>query len=124
VVIATVQFDTVPRVPDDERVTIDSLGDPDDGITHVTIRFGYVETPDVPRALGLLTEEETEGRLDLDDATYFLSRIELRPDGEGHEMAEWRKRLFVATSHLTADAAEHFGLPGDRTVILGAHVSV
>ena len=124
VVIATVQFDTVPRVPDSERVRIDSLDDPGDGITHVTIRFGYVETPDVPRALALLTDEQTEGRLDLDDATYFLSRIELRRDGDAHDMAPWRKRLFIATSHLTADAAEHFGLPGDRTVILGAHVSV
>jgi KUP system potassium uptake protein len=124
VVIATVEFDTVPRVADSDRVSIDDLGDPDDGITHVTIRFGYVETPDVPRALALLTDEQTEGRLDLDDATYFLSRIELRQDGDGHDLAAWRKRLFIATSHLTADAAEHFGLPGDRTVILGAHVSV
>ena len=39
-------------------------------------------------------------------------------------MAAWRKRLFIATSHITADASEHFNLPSDRVIILGAHVDV
>ena len=39
-------------------------------------------------------------------------------------MARWRKRLFIATAHVTADAAEHFGLPRDRTILLGSHVDV
>jgi KUP system potassium uptake protein len=39
-------------------------------------------------------------------------------------MAPWRKRLFIATSHITADAAEHFCLPRDRVVLIGFHVEV
>ena len=39
-------------------------------------------------------------------------------------MAPWRKRLFIATSHITADAAGHFGLPLDRTVIVGSRIEV
>jgi KUP system potassium uptake protein len=39
-------------------------------------------------------------------------------------MTRWRKRLFVATSRITADAAEYFGLPPDRTVIMGSRISV
>jgi len=39
-------------------------------------------------------------------------------------MARWRKRLFLATAGITADAAEYFGLPRDRTVIMGSHVDV
>lgn len=39
-------------------------------------------------------------------------------------MAPWRKRLFIATSYITADAAEYVGLPRDRTVIMGSHVEV
>jgi KUP system potassium uptake protein len=123
VVIATVQIESSPRVPDDERVQVDSLGRPEDGITYVTVRFGYAETTDVPAALGELTAEQTEGQLDLDEATYFLSRIELRV-GSRPTMATWRKRLFVATSHVTADAADHFNLPRDRVVLLGSHVEV
>jgi KUP system potassium uptake protein len=39
-------------------------------------------------------------------------------------MAPWRKRLFVATSYIAADAAEYFGLPGDQTVVMGARIEV
>jgi KUP system potassium uptake protein len=39
-------------------------------------------------------------------------------------MANWRKRLFIATSHMTADAADHFQLPRERTVIMGSQVEV
>ncbi|HEY3737426.1 MAG TPA: KUP/HAK/KT family potassium transporter [Jatrophihabitans sp.] len=124
VVIATVQVETVPKVSEAERIVIDDLGDRDDGISHITIRFGYTETTDVPAVLATLTPEQTEGRLDLDNATYFLSRIELRAGADSIGMARWRKRLFVATSHITADASEYFGLPRDRVVLLGSHVEV
>jgi KUP system potassium uptake protein len=39
-------------------------------------------------------------------------------------MAPWAKRLFIATSYITADAAEYFGLPRDRTVIMGSQIEV
>jgi len=39
-------------------------------------------------------------------------------------MARWRKQLFLATADITADAADYFGLPRDRTVIMGSHVEV
>jgi KUP system potassium uptake protein len=39
-------------------------------------------------------------------------------------MPEWRKRLFIATSYITADAAGHFGLPLDRTVIIGSRIEI
>ncbi|WP_406053495.1 potassium transporter Kup [Kribbella sp. NBC_00889] len=123
VVIVSIETEPVPRVADDQRVTVDDLGYGDDGITHVTARFGYMETPDVPAALALLDPEATEGRIDLERASYFLSKIELRK-GPAATMATWRKHLFIATSHITADAAEYFNLPRDRTVIIGSHVEV
>jgi KUP system potassium uptake protein len=123
VVIMSIEIEPVPRVPVDERITIDDLGHDDDGITHVTARFGYMDTPDVPAALRTLDPAATEGRLQVDDASYFLSKIELRR-GNAPTMAPWRKRLFIATSYITADAVEHFGLPRDRTVIMGSSVDV
>ena len=39
-------------------------------------------------------------------------------------MSRWRKRLFVATSQITADAAEYFGLPHERTVVMGSRIEV
>jgi KUP system potassium uptake protein len=121
VVIMALEIRPVPRVPESERVTLDDLGHADDGIIHVTVRYGYMETPNVPVVLRSLDLARTEGRLELHHASYFLSKIELRR-GDKPTMAPWRKRLFIATSHLTADAAEHFGLPRDRTVIMGSHI--
>ncbi|MEU3920188.1 potassium transporter Kup [Streptomyces sp. NPDC029004] len=123
VVILAIKTEPVPRVPADQRVVVDDLGYADDGIIHVTARFGYMETPDVPGTLALLDPAETEGQLQLDQASYFLSKIELRR-GKTPTMAPWRKRLFIATSYITADAAEYFSLPRDRTVIMGSHIEV
>lgn len=123
VVILSIGTEPVPRVPADQRIVIDDLGYADDGIIHVTARFGYMETPDVPATLALLDPAETEGPLQLDQVSYFLSKIELRR-GKAPTMAPWRKRLFIATSYISADAAEYFGLPRDRTVIMGSHVEV
>ncbi|MEV5785919.1 potassium transporter Kup [Streptomyces sp. NPDC048448] len=123
VVILSIRTEPVPRVPADQRIAIDDLGYADDGIIHVTARFGYMETPDVPATLALLDPAETEGPLQLDQVSYFLSKIELRR-GKAPTMAPWRKRLFIATSYISADAAEYFGLPRDRTVIMGSHVEV
>jgi KUP system potassium uptake protein len=123
VVILSVETEPVPRIPDHQRVTIDDLGYADDGITHVATRFGYTQTSDIPAALKTLDPAMTEGQLQLTEASYFLSTIELRR-GKEPTMAPWRKRLFIATSYVTADAAEHFGLPRDRTVIMGSHINV
>ncbi|GAA2568922.1 potassium transporter Kup [Winogradskya consettensis] len=123
VVIMTLTTEPVPRVPSDERIVADDLGYGDDGIIHVIARFGYMETPDVPGVLRQLEPAITEGHLQLDQASYFLSKIELRI-GTAPTMAPWRKHLFVATSYITADAAEYFGLPRDRTVIMGSHIEV
>ncbi|GAA1222458.1 potassium transporter Kup [Kitasatospora nipponensis] len=123
VVILSLETETVPRVPAAQRILVDHLGLTTDGIIHVTARFGYMETPDVPAALTMLDPAETEGQLQLDQASYFLSKIELRR-GQAPTMAPWRKRLFIATSYITADAAEYFGLPRDRTVIMGSHIEV
>ena len=113
----------VPRVPDSERTEVDALGFAKDGIIHVTAHFGYMETPNVPAALRLLDPTQTEGPIAIDDASYFLSKLELTK-GTEPTMASWRKRLFIATSYITADAAEYFGLPRDRTVIMGSRIDI
>ncbi|MYW93813.1 potassium transporter Kup [Amycolatopsis rubida] len=123
VVILSLETEPVPRVPADDRLAVDDLGYADDGITHVTARYGYMETPDVPGMLARLDPEATEGQLQLEEASYFLSKIELQR-GPEPTMADWRKRLFIATSYVAADAAEYFNLPRDRTVIMGSRIDV
>jgi KUP system potassium uptake protein len=123
VVIVTINTLPIPRVGDSERIEIDPLGHTHDGIIHVTVRFGYMETPDVRDALRLLEPTKTEGSIAIDDASYFLSKIELTK-GDAPTMPAWRTNLFIATSKLSADAAESFGLPRDRTLIVGSRIEV
>ena len=123
VVILALDTLPVPRVADSERTEVDALGYAKDGIIHVTAHFGYMETPNVPEALRLLDPTQTEGPIAIDDASYFLSKLELTK-GTAPTMAPWRKRLFIATSYITADAAEYFGLPRDRTVIMGSRIEI
>ena len=82
-----------------------------------------METPNVLAALRLLDPTQTEGPIAIDDASYFLSKLDLTK-GAAPTMAPWRKHLFIATSSITADAADYFGLPPDRTVIMGSRIEV
>jgi KUP system potassium uptake protein len=123
VIIMSIDTVPVPRLADDQRITIDELGYKRDGIIHVSACYGYMETPNIPAALRLLDPAHTEGHIDVDAASYFLSKLELTA-GDEPTMAPWRKRLFIATSYITADAAAYFSLPLDRTVIIGSRIEV
>ena len=105
------------------RLVVDDLGHGDDGIIHVQASLGYLETPDVPALLRQAAERSPELSAELADISNFLSTIELRV-GDAPGITRLRKRLFVATSGITADAAEYFGLPRDRTVIMGSQIGV
>ena len=123
VVILTIETQPVPHVPLGERLVIDDLGYADDGITHVGARFGYMDDPNVPEVLAQIDPSQVETRIDVDTASYFLSKIDLfRGDAPG--LSGWRKRLFLATSSITADAAEYFHLPRERTVVVGSRIEV
>ncbi|HXQ89678.1 MAG TPA: KUP/HAK/KT family potassium transporter [Solirubrobacterales bacterium] len=123
VVILLIETLPVPSVAAAERFTVDDLGYSDDGISHLTARFGYMEQPDVPAALRQAAEGALAIPIDAEGASYFLSTVELRA-GDAPGMTRWRKRLFLATSHVSADAADYFALPRERTVIMGSLVEV
>jgi len=123
VIVMSIDTVPVPRLSDDERITIDELGYKRDGVIHVSACYGYMERPNIPAALRLLDPAHTEGNIDVDAASYFLSKLELMA-GKEPTMTPWRKRLFIATSYITADAAGYFSLPLDRTVIIGSRIEV
>jgi KUP system potassium uptake protein len=123
VVILSIETQPVPHVPSSERLVMDDLGYTDDGIMHASARFGYMDNPDVPSVLRQVAEADFESTLDVEEASYFLSTIDLcRSDRPG--MSRWRKRLFLATAAITADAAEYFSLPRERTIIMGSRIEV
>jgi KUP system potassium uptake protein len=123
VVIMSVETLRIPHVDPAERLRIDDLGYSDDGITHVTACFGFLDEPNVPRALRIAAEKGLEREVDLDRLSYVLSRITIVPT-RAPGMRMWRKRLFVAMARNAADPVEYFGLPMNRTVVMGAHIEI
>jgi KUP system potassium uptake protein len=81
------------------------------------------DEPNVPALLPLIRKADIECRIDNDRLSYFLSTIDLHP-GDTPGISRWRKRLFLATAQITADAAEYFHLPRNRTVIIGSCLEV
>jgi len=123
VLILTVETKPAPHVPAAERITVDDLGYKDDRITHVAARFGYMDPQNIPALLPLIREADIERPLENEELSYFLSRIEIVL-GHTPGMSRWRKRLFIATSQITADAAEVFQLPREQTLIVGSRIEL
>ena len=124
-VIVSLVPTNVPHVARDQRLTIDDLGHADDGIVHVSARFGFQDRqdlPDVLRQARELSPELSEGT-DPDKALYYLSRITIER-GADTGMRPWRKRLFIGLAHNAASPATSFGLPSDRTIVMGSRIEL
>jgi KUP system potassium uptake protein len=125
VIIVSIVTAPVPHVPTSDAFVYDELGYSDDGIEHLTIRFGFSDEPNIPRALRAACRA---GTLPLDagdfaHASYFISRGALRTT-RTRTMIRWRRSLFVALAHNAADPAARFGLPASRTVTMGSDVEI
>ena len=122
VVIVSVDTVSIPHVTATDRFTVQYLGRGRFIVFHVTIRSGYHDTLNVPEALALCRKRGLlERSLDLEHASYFVSRMTITPtNARGMEL--WRKSLFVMMARNAASPIDHFGLPGDRTVMMGSQV--
>ena len=122
-VIVSIDMASTPHVRRSERLSVDCLGYEDDGISHMTLRFGFREETDVPKALREFDGDRLETDLDLEHANYFVSKMTIVcTDAKG--MSGWRKKLFAATSHAADSPSEFFHLPNDRIVTLGSHIEL
>jgi KUP system potassium uptake protein len=124
VVVVTLAPTRAPHVGDHDRVIVDQLGHVDDGIVHLTARYGYLDSLDVPKVLRRAGEQGlVERPIDVEHATYFMSQAFIVATGSPG-MARWRKRLFVALWRNASSPIEYFRLPPDRTVIVGAEIPI
>ncbi|MEI7447849.1 MAG: KUP/HAK/KT family potassium transporter, partial [Burkholderiales bacterium] len=117
-VILTVVFREVPWIPAAERAEVEPLGR---GFWRVTLRYGFMDRPDVPAALGAIAACGL--RVPLFETSWFLSRETVVPR-PGSGMADWRERLFAAMSRNATGAADFFDLPDNAVVELGTRVQI
>jgi KUP system potassium uptake protein len=118
-VLLTVETQKVPIVAPDKRLRIETIGD---DFYRASVRFGFMETPDVP--LALMRSADKGGMcFDPMETTYFASRetIVARPH---RGMPFWRDKLFAIMHRNAAPASDFFRIPGTRLVELGAPVEI
>jgi KUP system potassium uptake protein len=122
VVVVSLEPLNVPHVQDDKRLKHDDLGYEDDGICHVTARYGFQDDIDIPGILrGAL--KQLEGDVNLERVSYFISRATIVITDDPC-MARWRKKLFAAIARNAANPVGYFNLPDERTVVVGAHIEL
>jgi KUP system potassium uptake protein len=124
--VLIVRADTVsvPHVETFDRCAAEVLGHGRFKVVHLTARFGYHDTLNIPEVLVQARKQGMlERNLDIEHASYFVSRITITPTDDP-TLPAWRKSLFIAMARNASSAVEHFGLPGDRTVIMGSQVAL
>jgi KUP system potassium uptake protein len=124
VLIVSVEPVSVPHVDADHQLVAETLGSGLFKIRHVTLRAGYHDTTDVPAALALARKRGLlERNLDLEHASYFVSRITITPTS-APGMSRWRKLLFMLMARNSASPIDAFRLPVDRTATVGAMIPI
>jgi KUP system potassium uptake protein len=118
VVFLTVLTEDIPRVPARDRMVVEGLAE---GFYRITVRYGFVQEPDIPRVLRLSKAFGLD--FDMMDTTFFVGRESLTRATQP-EMPEWRERLFEVMSRNAVSATEFFRLPPGRVVELGVQVQM
>ena len=118
IILLTVTTSEIPYVTDQDRVEFEPLGQ---GFYRITLRYGFMQEPDVPAALALA--ETPDFPIDLDKATFFLG-VETLLVTNRPGMALWRERLFVLLSRNAIRATSFFKIPPSRVVEIGIQVEL
>ncbi|HYS49357.1 MAG TPA: potassium transporter Kup [Xanthobacteraceae bacterium] len=117
-VILTIKTADTPRVPEDGRVQVEPVTP---RFTRVTLRFGFMETPNVPKALAIARKRGLH--FDIMSTSFFLSRRALKPQAHSG-IPRWQDRLFIALARSANDATDFFQIPTGRVVEVGTQVTV
>ncbi len=124
VLIISVETVSIPHVEGTDCLKVEKLGRGQFKVLHVTARIGYRDGYDVPGLLALARKRGLLAKgLDLEHATYFVSRMTIMPTS-APPLRAWRKKLFILMARNAASPVDHFGLPSARTVVMGAQVGL
>jgi KUP system potassium uptake protein len=118
VVLVTVRARDVPHVPEAQRLTVERLSK---GFWRVVVSHGFMDEPDVPRALGLCRAHALA--IDPAQTSYFLVRETLIPSPRP-ELGPLEERLFMLLSTGNLPATAYFRLPPDQVVELGLQLEI
>ena len=119
VVLLNVRVEDVPHVPEIDRVEVRALSE---GFSQVTVRYGFKDEPDIPRALEMC--ESFGLRYEVMETSFFLGRETIVRAARVHEMVRWRQVLFTWMFRNAEAATAFFKIPSNRVVELGTQIEL
>jgi KUP system potassium uptake protein len=117
-VILTIEIAPTPRIDPAERVRLEQISAT---FSKITLRFGFMESPNVPKALAIA--RKLGWQFDIMSTSFFLSRRALKPAAHSG-MPRWQDHLFIALSRTANDATDYFQIPSGRVVEVGTQVTI
>jgi KUP system potassium uptake protein len=117
-IIATVRTIDRPRVPEDERISIETLSD---DFYRIVIRYGFMESPNLPKALGRCRQLGV--KFNIMSTSFFLGRRTIVPR-PGHSMPMWQDWLYLFLMRNAANPTDFFKIPPGRVVEMGTQVTL
>ena len=117
-IILTVRTADRPRVPEAKRVAFEPVSD---DFKRIVVTYGFMETPNIPRALGLCRKQGL--KFDIMSTSFFLGRRSLVPSAR-QGMPLWQDRLYIFLMRNAANPTDFFHIPPGRVVEMGTQVSV
>jgi KUP system potassium uptake protein len=116
--IVSVLTEDIPRVDEVDRIVLTPLSE---RFSLIQLRFGYMETPNIPKALAAARQKGL--KFDIMTTSFFLSRRSLKPAASSG-MPPWQDRLFIALSQSANDATDYFRIPTGRVVEVGTQITI
>ena len=117
-IIMNVRTATIPRVDDEDRVKIERLSD---DFSRVVLTFGYMETPNIPKALVLARRQGL--KFDIMKTSFFVGRRSIKPAAKS-AMPRWQDNIFLSLARRATNASDFFNIPAGRVVELGTMVTI
>ena len=116
--IVTVDVANTPYLRDSERLVVERL---DDRFVRIQMRFGYMEEPNVPRALMLARKQGV--KFDIMTTSFFLNRRTFR-SSPSSGLPVWQEQLYVGMTKSAANATDFYRLPVNRVIELGQQLAI
>jgi KUP system potassium uptake protein len=117
-IVMNVRTATIPRVDDEDRVKIERLSD---DFSRLVLTFGYMETPNIPKALVLARRQGL--KFDIMKTSFFVGRRSIKPATKS-AMPRWQDNIFLSLARRATNASDFFNIPAGRVVELGTLVTI
>jgi KUP system potassium uptake protein len=117
-IILTITTAETPRVSDENRIRIEPIND---DFKKLTIAYGFMESPNVPKALTLCRKMGL--KFDIMATSFFLGRRSVVPSAQSG-MPLWQDKLFIFLMKNAANPTDFYKIPPGRVVEMGTQVTV